>query len=34
MRLPFFSTILPILIRPSIGGVIAKPLIMVFSSSA
>jgi hypothetical protein len=31
-RLPFFSTTLPILIRPKIGGVMAKPLIMVISS--
>lgn len=29
---PFFSTTRPMLIRPSIGGVIAKPLIMLFSS--
>ncbi|WP_353162215.1 hypothetical protein [Acinetobacter guillouiae] len=31
-RLPFFSITLPILILPSMGGVIAKPLIMVFHS--
>jgi hypothetical protein len=28
--LPFFSTTLPMDMRPSIGGVIASPLIMVF----
>jgi hypothetical protein len=32
-RFPFFSTTLPMLIRPSTGGVITKPLIMGISSS-